>query len=67
MTDHLAQMATLKPSITANWIDAVISGGVDPRDLPEELQDLCKHVFDFGGECGRLEIEAGMARSQEGE
>lgn len=45
----------MEPSISSNWIDAVIAAGADPRDLPEDMQDICKKVFDFGAECARLE------------
>jgi hypothetical protein len=50
-------MAKPEPSASANWIDAVIASGHDPRDLPAYMEDVLKHVFDFGAECGRREIQ----------
>lgn len=47
-----------EPSITANWIDAIIAARVDPRDIPEDTHDLIKQVFDFGASCGRCEFES---------
>lgn len=48
-------MSKPQPSIRADWMDAVIAAGHDPRDLPEDMLDLVKRVFDFGGECAHCE------------
>lgn len=47
----------IEPTLRSIWIDAVQAAGFDPRELPEEYQELCKKVFDFGAECGRLEYD----------
>jgi hypothetical protein len=48
------EKAMTEPNQNANWIDAVISIGGDPRDLPGNMDEVIKRVFDFAAECGRI-------------